>query len=386
MIEIDDKKACTGCTACISSCPKSCIVMEPDEEGFMYPKVSIDKCIDCKICERVCPMKRINNVPQIVKSVAAISVNATIRKRSSSGGVFYALSEYVISHGGIVYGVAFDDNWNVVHSHADTIEGIEAFCGSKYVQSSLDGIFKQVLDNLKQKRMVLFSGTPCQIAGLRSFLKVEYETLFTVEVSCHGVPSPKIWRSYLDFLLPDNMSLLEFSFRNKEKGWRGYRIAYSAKQISNVDKFKESSEEHSKNLYYNLFLNNFTLRPSCYSCHFKQGKSGADINIGDCWGVDSSSILNDDGGVSSIIVYTKKGESIINNLSIIMEEIDYDRIVVYNPCLISSVSEPNNRKAFWSDFIANGFRGVKKYYKSTDTVKNRIIKRLLKIKNDLVKR
>ncbi len=383
MIVIDDKKSCTGCTACASSCPKSCVVMRPDDEGFMYPTVIEENCIDCKICERICPMRKNNDEPRIERSVAAISVNTAIRKRSSSGGVFHALSEYVISNGGIVYGVTFDDDWNVTHSYAETYEKLEAFYGSKYVQSSLDGIFQHVLNNLQQNRLVLFSGTPCQIAGLKSFLRKDYESLITVEVACHGVPSPRLWRSYIDYVLSDNSSLQEFLFRDKKQGWRDYKISYTITQNTKEDKCKTVSEEYSKNLFYNLFLNNLTLRPSCYSCHFRKGKSGADLNIGDCWGVNKSSVLNDNLGVSSMIAFSKKGKSIIDKLSIQTENIDYNRLVQYNSCLISSVPEPNNREAFWADFNKNGFRGVKKYYKRADTIKSIVIKRLLRIKHYL---
>jgi len=386
MIRVDEKKACTGCTACLSVCPQSCIEMKPDKEGFMYPNVSLEACIDCGLCEKICPMKKNGYEPQVKMSIAAVSENINVRRISSSGGVFNALAEYVISKGGIVYGATFDEEWNVIHRYSDTIDGLKAFSGSKYVQSSLKGIYKHVLEELKRNRLVLFSGTPCQIAGLNGFLRKDYDNLISVEVSCHGVPSPKIWHSYLDWMIPHNSRLREFSFRDKKNGWRNYNITYRTQSITKEEKYKLHSEEHSKNIFFNLFLSNLILRPSCYSCHFKNGKSGADMNIGDCWGLSNNSSLDDDLGVSSIVAYSEKAVRVIKELSIKFEGIEYERLVRYNPSLVSSVVEPNNREQFWNDFYVKGFGGIIKYYKRMDSLKNLAIKRIIKIKKYLIKK
>lgn len=198
MIKIEDKKKCCGCTACVQVCPKQCIDLIEDTEGFLYPKVNKKSCVECGACENVCPFTftlqpRMN--PLV--SYAAKNRDEDVRKESSSGGIFTALAENVINEGGVVFGVRFDEKWNPVFDYTETVDGLAAFRGSKYVQSTVGDSFKQVRSFLKANRKVLFSGTPCQVAGLKLFLRHEYDNLLTVEVVCHGVPSPGVWRKYL---------------------------------------------------------------------------------------------------------------------------------------------------------------------------------------------
>ena len=198
MINIEDKKQCCGCSACVQRCPKQCIVMKEDEEGFLYPVADKDVCIDCNLCEQVCPVLRQREEREPLDVYAAFNKNEEVRMQSSSGGVFTALAESIIKEGGVVFGARFNEDWEVVHDYVETVEGLSAFRGSKYVQSRIGCTFSQAEQFLKQGRKVLFSGTPCQIAGLKLFLRKEYENLLSVDFICHGVPSPGVWRQYLN--------------------------------------------------------------------------------------------------------------------------------------------------------------------------------------------
>ena len=197
MIEILNKKDCCGCSACVQICPVKCIHLQEDEEGFLYPIVDKAKCIECGQCEKVCPFLNIENERKPIKVFAAQSKDDQLRLNSSSGGIFSLLAECVLAEGGVVFGVRFDDNWQPVFDYAENIAELDAFRGSKYVQAIVGNAYIDAKAFLKQGRKVMFSGTSCQIAGLKKFLKTEYENLLTVDVVCHGVPSPLVWRHYL---------------------------------------------------------------------------------------------------------------------------------------------------------------------------------------------
>lgn len=226
MINITDKIRCCGCNACIQCCPTQCITMRQDEEGFDYPIINTDTCIDCGVCEKICPIINHEEYKKPIKIYAAKNLNEKIRLDSSSGGIFTALAEDIICQGGVVFGVSFDQEWNAVHSYTECLEGLATFRGSKYVQSKIGFAFKEVKSFLKSGRKVLFSGTPCQIAGLKKFLIKDYPNLFTIEILCHGVPSPKVWQRYLDekkaqFKCND---IRQINFRNKKNGWSQYHF------------------------------------------------------------------------------------------------------------------------------------------------------------------
>ena len=244
MINIEDKKQCCGCSACVQRCPKQCIVMKEDEEGFLYPVADKDVCIDCNLCEQVCPVLRQREEREPLDVYAAFNKNEEVRMQSSSGGVFTALAESIIKEGGVVFGARFNEDWEVVHDYVETVEGLSAFRGSKYVQSRIGCTFSQAEQFLKQGRKVLFSGTPCQIAGLKLFLRKEYENLLSVDFICHGVPSPGVWRQYLNefialmgnkknsvfspskpMVLNSIRDISRIEFRNKRLGWKKFSFA-----------------------------------------------------------------------------------------------------------------------------------------------------------------
>jgi coenzyme F420-reducing hydrogenase beta subunit len=197
MIHLTEKTDCCGCNACVQSCPKDCITMQEDNEGFLYPAIDLETCIDCSLCEKVCPEIHQKEVRKPLQVYAAKNRNEEVRLQSSSGGIFTLLAEKIIEEHGVVFGARFDENWAVIHDYTETIEGLASFRGSKYVQSRIGETFSQAKQFLKSGRKVLFSGSPCQIAGLKLFLKKDYENLLTIDFVCHGVPSPKVWRKYI---------------------------------------------------------------------------------------------------------------------------------------------------------------------------------------------
>ena len=216
MIEIKDKSQCCGCNACVQRCPKQCIAMCEDEEGFLYPEGDEAICIDCGLCENVCPVINQADARIPLQVYAAKNTDEKIRMHSSSGGVFSILAEQTIKQGGVVFGARFDENWEVKHDYTETIDGVSVFRGSKYVQSKTGDTFKQAEQFLKQNRKVLFSGTPCQIVALKRYLKKEYENLLLVDFICHGVPSPGVWSCFS----PNGMPLLRV-FRSETNAWDG---------------------------------------------------------------------------------------------------------------------------------------------------------------------
>ena len=264
MIKILNKQNCCGCSACASVCPKNCISMDTDDRGFLYPIVNVDNCVDCGVCEHVCPYYNQNTPREPLKVYAAINLNEEVRLKSSSGGVFTMLAEATIKSGGVVFGACFNDDWVVVHDYTESIDGLEAFRGSKYVQSKIGDSYKKVQYFLKANRNVLFSGTSCQIAGLKLFLRKDYESLICVDIVCHGVPSPKVWRDYLENVvkrqkgdagkntvlssLNDTPVITGISFRDKSTGWKKYGFVIHGKSAIEADENSVLASDNSENI------------------------------------------------------------------------------------------------------------------------------------------
>ncbi|MBR6659445.1 MAG: Coenzyme F420 hydrogenase/dehydrogenase, beta subunit C-terminal domain [Paludibacteraceae bacterium] len=379
MINILDKKDCCGCASCVQVCPKQCISMNEDCEGFLYPKVDSAVCVDCGLCEKVCPI--INQGYTIVPlaTYAAKNKDEKIRYKSSSGGVFTLIAEQILADGGVVFGARFNENWEVIHDYAETVEGLEPFRGSKYVQSVIGDNYKYAKQFLLEGRNVLFSGTPCQIAGLKKFLRKEYENLLTVEVVCHGVPSPKVWRDYLQYKRAQHVVgkntvsssidelpvITGISFRDKTKGWKkfGFKICYAALKAAENSVSKSANIDNceitpfNEDLFMKGFLKNLYLRPSCYQCMARQGKSGADIAIADYWGIQRiHPELDDDKGVNLVLINTQKGEVYFNEIEGILTYTisDYRKAIANNPCIVKSVAEPSQRVLFWKEYESHG--------------------------------
>ena len=348
MIRITDKKDCCGCHACVSVCARHSITMQEDNEGFLYPVVDTSTCTDCGLCEKVCPVLNRSKERVPLDVYAAKNPNEQIRRESSSGGIFTLLAEQTIDAGGVVFGVRWNEHFEAIHDYTETKEGLAPFRGSKYVQSRVGATFKQAEQFLKQGRKVLYSGVPCQIAGLKKFLKKEYDNLLTIDIICHAVPSPLIWREYLEEYKTKKKitSINSINFRDKTFGWEGYYFSISYINKHNQDVTKK--QPHGDNVYYKGFLNHLYLRPSCYSCCAKGGRSGSDILLGDCWGIDSlRRDYNDNKGCSIVCVYTPKGKSVAESILDRTELLAYDDVLKYNPSIAVSVKNSIDTDLFW---------------------------------------
>lgn len=347
MIKVANKKDCCGCHACYNICPQSCIDMKSDSEGFWYPNIDKVICTDCGLCEKVCPVinkTTINNNPV---AYACINKDIIIREQSSSGGIFSLLAENVINNNGVVFGARFDDSFNVVHSWTDTFEGLNSYRGSKYLQSSIGDTYKEVRNFLKDGRQVLFSGTPCQIYGLKSFLGKSYANLLCIDIICHGVPSPLVWQKYVENHEKKSGSRAErIAFRRKNCGWKLYSVSFSF----------ENNTEYSKTLKEDLFMQGFLkdiyLRPSCYHCNFKTLNRVSDITLADFWGVGNIlPSFDDDMGTSLVLVNSNKGNFVFSSVAddMVYEEVNINKAISYNPSAIKSVAYNPKRELFFKE-------------------------------------
>jgi len=310
-IVLIESAQCIGCAACASICPTNSITMREDREGFLQPRIDGKTCIKCHKCEKTCPILNKEAIRNDVetRAYAAINKDEVIRAKSSSGGVFHALAKWTIEHGGVVFGARFDDKWEVMHDFSEDMEGVISFMGSKYLQSRIGDTYKQARKFLEQGRWVLFSGTPCQLGGLRAFLGKEYERLIQVDLICHGVPSPSVWRSYLKGFV-NKGEILSVSFRDKEEGWLRFQNVTTTTTTTTI------REHQMENPYFSGFLKNVYLRKSCYNCQFRTYQRKSDITLGDYWGVNElCPEMFDDKGTSIVFVHTAKGESVLSELN-----------------------------------------------------------------------
>lgn len=344
MIQITDKHNCCGCGACGDICPKQAISFTEDNEGFWYPEVKQDKCIDCGLCEKVCPFQNEHEPKKPLQCYAAVNPDENVRLKSSSGGIFSLLMERIFDEGGVVFGAAFDNKWNVFHTYAQSKDEANKFRGSKYVQSRVEGCYKEVEVFLKQGKRVLFSGTACQVTGLKNYLRKDYDNLLTVDIVCHGVPSPKIWHEYVSKMcLTNNKTISFIDFREKSNGWVNYNFHL---KYSDGTEYKEP---HNKNLFMMGFLHDLYLRPSCYICKVKSGRCGSDITLGDFWGIwNEIPEIDDHKGISLVLANSEKGKDFINQLNIKSRIVQYAQGVKYNPC-IEHCSEETPWRSFFME-------------------------------------
>lgn len=365
-----DKIDCCGCSACVQICPKHSISFQEDKEGFLYPRVDVGTCIDCGLCEKVCPVINQYAEREPIIVYAAKNEDENIRFNSSSGGIFTLFAEKVIEDGGIVFGARFNEKWEVVHDYCDTKEGLELFRGSKYVQSSIGESYRQVEAFLKSDRKVMFTGTPCQVAGLKRFLKKDYENLLTIDVICHGVPSPLVWRNYMqeEIALKSEMKnksvlpsskvspvIIGVNFRDKSTGWKKCSFVLNiSKALVAGDQNSVLSSIFTDNVYMRAFLSNLSLRPSCNNCSAKAGKSGADITIGDFWGIENQlPEYDDDKGVSLVFINNVRWVEYFSNLMNSAVPVDFYESVKWNSAYLHPVAKPANREYFFH-CIQNG--------------------------------
>lgn len=386
MINIKDKKNCCGCKACEIICPKNCIEMTVDEEGFWYPIVDKEKCIDCGMCEKSCPIlnKASRKKSFDAKVYGAYSNNESIRINSSSGGMFSELAASVLEKNGAVFGCTMNDDFSFAkHIKVEAVDDLPKLQGSKYLQSDTNITFEEVKNCLQNGQEVLYSGTPCQIAGLKSYLgkySKDYN-LMTVDIICHGVPSSNVWNCYKSALVKKFDSTVEkISFRNKSNGWQNYSL------LCEFENKKEYKKFAGDDLYLRGFVADYYLRPSCYDCQFKGDNIKSDITLADFWGIDKvNPKFNDDKGASLVVIHSQKGQQIFDeikdNEKITFFSENAEKGLNYNPSYYNSVKMKNMRKVFFKQFEKNGVEAFEnccgksnktKFIRKINTLKDKI--------------
>jgi coenzyme F420-reducing hydrogenase beta subunit len=374
------KSQCTGCTACLNNCQNEAISMEEDEEGFLYPKINQIKCINCKKCETVCQIKRMADIAQNSdfkqKLYAAKNKNITTRTKSSSGGIFSLLAEEVLKMNGVIFGAIFDENFNVFHSIASNNIEYNKMIGSKYVDSKLLNVYIKAQEHLNLNRIVLFTGTPCQIVGLKCFLKKDFDKLLTCDLICHGANSPLIYKEWLKSL-QNNKNIKNINFRDKKKGWHNSKISinYKSKTISNTN----------TEIYSSLYWSHLILRPSCYYCRYANSNRQSDITLGDFWGIEEIfPQFDDDKGTSCVIINSTKGDKIFSDIynKIDRMKYDYQSYISFQHALYKPAFLPPERNKFWKDYYSKGYKYSSQKYVGKQIFWRfmRCIKRLCKIK------
>ena len=347
MIKISDIHRCCGCGGCVQVCPHNCIRMVEDEEGFLYPEVDVDKCIDCGLCEKVCPCQNDLDIQPSLKKTYALKDNDDSRVKSSSGGAFASIASYVLSQGGIVYGATLGPRKEVLHVAIESEAELDRLRGSKYAQSNLGGTYSDIKKHLIAGRLVLFSGVSCQVKGLKTFLRKDYENLLTVEILCHGVSSPGIYHKYLNEICAkykkEREEMENIFFRNP-KIWKEFILSI---QLKDGWVLKGPLD----NAFMKGFSTNLIVRPSCFDCQAKCLKAGSDVLLGDFWCLEYlDEEFTDNKGVSLVIMNTPKGVDLISHLDSEVKEFKYEQALLGNRNIEHSQKEPQNRRAFFESY------------------------------------
>lgn len=410
MIEIKHKKECCGCEACLQVCTQHCITFQQDPQGFFYPLVEKNACIKCGLCDKVCPIKNVKERSLSLETPVYASYNkdAEQRRTSSSGGIFQLLASNIIQKNGVVFGAKFDSDWNVVHDFAENLEQIEDLKRSKYVQSRIGSCFKTAKTFLQQGKFVLFVGTPCQIAGLKSYLRKDYENLITVDVVCHGVPSPMIWQKYLkekrheiamsnEGVDESDVVFKSISFRDKVKAWRKYNLTfeYNIHKSGTDETVDEVLSKYVWEDYYMLsFLHDYANRPSCFDCQFRNGKCNSDLTLADFWGIErltDSIELKGEKGTSLIMIHSHKGRNLINEIPCDLNQFAFNDSFICNPAVFHNWPKPISHDLFFRECehsdIKYAYEKAHKLKTKLDPMvitKNKFVKTIKKIWQKLV--
>lgn len=363
MIQITDKAKCCGCTACQSICPHEAISMKADNEGFLYPSVDKNLCIECGACERVCPIGHTNPPQKPICAYLIQNKSDEVRYRSTSGAAVNAIAEYIIELGGSVYGASLNENVECHHAKAETVDGLSAFQGSKYVQSNMGHCFTEVKKDLSEGRYALFIGMPCQIAGLKSFLKKDYEKLVTIDLACHGAPSPGLFKDYVAYLSRKHKKqVTDVVFRDKTYG-------YSASNVKVY--FADRTTRDCKNdvkTFTRLMFKGLSLRPSCYECAFKTEGRVSDFTLFDCALVGLyAPELDDDKGTTSVLVHSEKAKMLLEEYfiqqRITVKKADAEELIAgEGTMLTSSAKKSGKREQFFLDRSQLSYEELTKKY------------------------
>lgn len=376
MIKLEQKEHCCGCQACAQICPTKCISMKADGESFLYPVVDAELCVNCGLCEKVCPI--INEIALSTKqpdAYAAYNLDEGVRMASSSGGIFTLLAETILKENGVVYGAALERE-NVKHIRVTDMNGVALLRGSKYVQSDIGLTYLQAQEDLERGKKVLYTGTPCQIAGLKSFLRKEYKNLFAMDIICHGVPAPLVWQKYIEFREQKaGMAASKMFFRHKKYGWKRFSVFFEfANKTLYIKKFPDD-------LFMQAFLDNLCLRPSCYACSFKTITRVSDITVADFWGIENvCPEMDDDKGMSLILLHSKEGLDFFVSMcdKLCYKAVDLNDAIRGNPSINHAVLKPVARDAFMKDIEQEEFdKAVRRYVKKQNKYKA-FMKRILR--------
>lgn len=380
---LDNQETCSGCSACLNICPKHAIVMKVDEKGFLYPYVDENKCVNCGLCKKVCPLAKQRGT-KVDEGVDAFVAKNNLKERleSSSGGVFSAFASQIIERQGSVYGAQFDECQNIVHGRANNMTEMKEFRGSKYSQSAIEQSYKDVLKDLSEGRDVYFSGCPCQVAGLYSFLELQKcstERLYTQDFICHGVASPKFYHDYLKFYEKKYHSKAKrVNFRGKPKEGKFQNMTID---FENGKRYQAIST--NQDIFYYHFLQNLILRPSCYQCVFATLDRVADVTLADCFHIkDEMKEFDDRRGLSFIMANTDKGKYLMKKASeqISVKKVDVNDYMQVN--MKMPTKKPTKYEVFWNEYINKGFlSAISKY--GNYNVKNRFKKLIITIINIL---
>lgn len=380
-----DKNICTGCGACAASCPLNCLEMQSDREGFRYPQIDTTRCISCHKCEAVCPVLNKLSVQEDPQAYGVQHKENNLRSTSSSGGVFPALAAFILKKGGAVCGAGYTDNFEVEHKLIEDVSAICKLQGAKYAQSRAEHLFPEIRSILEANRWMLFVGTPCQVAGLKSYLGKDYDKLILTDMICHGVPSPLVWQKYLTYRIKkdaENARIIAVNQRDKVSGWSKYRYSLRV----NYSNGKTYCVPQSEDPYMRGFVNNLYLRPSCAQCQFKGLNRCSDFTLGDFWGVwEQYPEFDDDKGTSLVLINTEKGANCWENIKGDMDVIAVDvrAALRQNPSAYNSSAPHSKRNVFFdkmdnSDFdkhVAELLLGVLEKKYSIHNLVRKFIKR-----------
>lgn len=374
----NNKNQCCGCTACYSICPKNAISMEHDEEGFIYPTVNEDLCIDCGMCKSVCAFQNGYEKHPVLNGYALKHKDMDIRTKSRSGGAFAGIANYILSLGGIIYGAVYNDDYSISHFRCDNKNDLVKIQGVKYIQSEMNDIFSQVKADLKNGKYVLFSGTSCQVAGLLAYLgKADTSKLFTADLICHGVPNNMIWQEFLRWNERKYKGkLTNAMFRDKSYGWK-----------THFESVTIDGKKHKTKRFCLMFYENDILRPSCYECKYANLDRVGDFTLGDFWGLKKQhKDLVDKIGCSLFLVNTKRGKELFSKVEdeFLLRDTDVVKASYPNPNLRFPTPKPENRDYFWSLYRKYDFDKVMKIY-NRKLFKSRVKKNLNKIKRIIKK-
>ncbi len=360
---ITDLDNCCGCTACLEICKHGAITMVRNSEGFLYPHINNQLCTECGLCNKICPINNYDNIKytSIRDCYAAINRNKNILVKSSSGGIFSVIAEYILSKKGVVCGASFDTDFSVKHILIENKSDIYKLRGSKYLESEIVGLFPVIKNMLQQNRLVYFTGTSCQVAGLKSYLRKDYDNLYTSDIVCHGVPSFYAFKNFIKYYeLKSGNQILSYSFRDKKyKGWS----CTSSAIVQSKKKIKYLPYHPIFDSYFNAFISGSINRESCYNCKFTTHKRCGDITLSDYWGVENYHKINSDDGVSFVIVNSTRGRELISKLSgeIILEKTRIEWAEVINRNLVECTKRPEERDSAYIELIQDPEKFIIKY-------------------------